>query len=289
MVPTPAWPKNSSRKSPPNILWCSRWDAPGQTSHDFQAPRGYPVSVVQPTDEAGFLRAKPVSSRVNTWRAFPSGGWKVDVFPYLAVRIRLSALDEPRTRVNLRLECTDGKTFTIPLTEKTKRKVKDTLHLPRPLTWEPGVWQSVLVDVRGLLRETREGEEFERLLDLKDLDEAARKEEALANAEKAVQKVVVNIVRFMAGPLPSGGRVDLQSVGVFAPWRPDDKITLGAYDASGIGGVTCKGSRSEDRAELVLVPKQLGALAGPDGWLEVRARDRAGNLSRAVHVPVQPK
>jgi hypothetical protein len=138
-----------------------------------------------------------------------------------------------------------------------------------------------------MIGEDREQEELEKLLNIKDLDK--RREEAALKVDEALQQLVVKTMRFTATGLPKGGRLELQSFFIMAPWRPDDKVTVSAYDASGIAGIVSRGNSETKSEKLVLAPHSLASAADAHGWLEIRAQDKAGNLSRPIHLPVTPR
>ena len=101
---------------------------------------------------------------------------------------------------------------------------------------------------------------------------------------KEMKKKKVALLRFRQKSAKGPLALDLQSLYVFAPWQAKDEVKMDGFDASGMGGVTWT---YEDVTESMSVfPAALSGSEDGNRWIIMRARDRAGNLSMPLRVPL---
>ena len=80
--------------------------------------------------------------------------------------------------------------------------------------------------------------------------------------------------------------LELQNMYIFSAWKEEDMVKLKAFDASGIDGMSWSYEAQTD--SMALAPATMTGTEGINRWVVMRARDRAGNLSMPIHVPVGP-
>jgi hypothetical protein len=97
------------------------------------------------------------------------------------------------------------------------------------------------------------------------------------------EPIVLKSLAFISTGTATNFCQDLQSVFVFSPWQKNDLIQMDAYDESGIDGIAWESA--QHAPELSLTPATLPGSADGNGWMTLRVRDRAGNLSTPLHVP----
>jgi hypothetical protein len=135
---------------------------------------------------------------------------------------------------------------------------KDQISMPQSIAWQSNVWHGVTLDLPKVLASK---------LTAKEMDDIP-----IENIRLRQQKGDADAV------------LDLQSIFVFAPWQPEDKVKVHAYDASGIEGITW--SYEDTTESTVVAPATLMAESQGNRWMMMRAVDRAGNPSAPIRLPV---
>ena len=77
----------------------------------------------------------------------------------------------------------------------------------------------------------------------------------------------------------------LQSLAIHREWSADDTIEIDAYDVSGMDGMTVQAEY--DTQGSVVSPIKLQKTGAR--WMMVKAKDKAGNLTRPYRFPVIEK
>ena len=132
-----------------------------------------------------------------------------------------------------------------------------------PIAWQSNTWHSVFVDLSELASQRTKGEEI---------------------AKQPVTKLMVHQEGGDKGEV-----LHLQGLSIFAQWNPEDKVVLNAYDQSGMDGVSWRfepAATGPTTGSLTVTPALLKARDQGRGWLIMQARDKAGNLSVPLRVPV---
>ena len=185
--------------------------------------------------------------------------WDPDKHPWLAISFRT-------------LDTTRGlKPFTIAFNTGPRRPrgIKDAHTLNLSVTnhlayvigeveCTTGVWQDVLINVRDFLRD-----ETEERKDTPDL----------------------TYLSFFFAPKAQGGKVQIRSFSILAPWNSDQLIPIKAYDLSSIKGLIWAGGESENTG---LRPANLALPADDPYWFRFRISDRSGNLTDTWMLPIPP-
>ena len=237
---------------PSNILWTTAWEVPSETRTFFTAHGNTGLTLVRTPGEAPWLSVRPPATTGGVVVAF-SPRWRVKAYPNLAFRIRRPALDAgPKARIDLVLDLDTNRAVTVALTPGdpgTNRMV-----LSRPITWASNTWASVTMDVSKVL----------------------------ADAGIAGHGTAIRSLGVMMSGLNTNVPVHLQSVFVFAPWKSDDRVAMDGYDESGIAGVTWETAQQTDGTDVApATPEGNG-----EGWATLRMRDKAGNASTPLYLPM---
>ena len=248
-----------STRYPDTILCFTDWrDKPprgGRRRVRFAGTSKGKVEWVREPGKAPYFSTLTAKKRGEVAVDVQSSKWILANHPYLAFRIRRPKIqDGEKTRIDMVLDLSDGKSCEVSLThdDKGKRRVP----LPEPIPWRENVWFSVTLDLRNLLRE---------LL-----------------TETKLAKLEVRRIRFSRSDAPDELPLHLQDLFVFTSWQEGDKVRVLAYDASGMAGITTDYLSTDG---MLFLPTVDGMPAPPNGWMELKARDRAGNLSHPVRFP----
>jgi hypothetical protein len=223
------------------------------------------VEIVAPEGEEPFVRSWSSNGIDRVTLRVP--GWRLATRPYFSARLRLPALRESDPlKLDVVLQCDNGMVLTVPLNEA--ESFERALRTPVEKPWEAGVWQGVCIDVTQALA----GEDTSDML------------------RQAAFVESVSITRTDGGDRKP---LDLQAVCVHGAWQAGDALALKAYDASGIGEVLWEYTDGEGRRVErgscpgdSVAPADLPFTPRRDGWLKLHVRDKAGNLSLPVRVPV---
>ena len=131
-------------------------------------------------------------------------------------------------------------------------------RLLAPIEWQSNVWQSVFIHLPTLLKDDFTPGE--------------------------IQSSIVKSLSFTMTNAPPHCRFHLQNVFVFGDWSKNYKFKLNGYDASGIGGTTWTYEGITSLTEFS--PENFNAPDAGPGWIIMRLRDKAENLSSPVRLPV---
>jgi hypothetical protein len=239
---------------PSNIFWKTGWEINSENRPFFVPQGACTTTVVRKDGEAPYL-ALVSGSATGTMTCAFTPKWNVQKYPYLAFRLRHPAQDPkdpPSIRVALVTE--SGVTNNCALADIPSAARQAS---PPPSTWQSNVWQSFTLDVAGLFKGKRPAGTSE--------------------------PIVLKSLAFISTGTATNFCQDLQSVFVFSPWQKNDLIQMDAYDESGIDGIAWESA--QHAPELSLTPATLPGSADGNGWMTLRVRDRAGNLSTPLHVP----
>lgn len=198
-----------------------------------------------------------MNDKAHIWMDVKHLKWTLDAHPYLAFRIRrpLYAPDES-TEIALHLEFDDKTRLPIVIEGRRRSRRRRPDY---PVSWESNVWHAVTLDLPAILGPQLSAEQ-------------------LQNAQ-------VQVLRLRVQQAPKDYPLHLQSVFVFAGWNEADTVRVNAYDASGMGGVTWE--YEADATGMEIAPAFPFEAGIRNGWIAMFARDRAGNLTYPVHIPIQ--
>ena len=243
---------------PENILWCSAWEDPTETDVRFKGRHRDPIVLVREPGEEPYLSTESVQKKGDVYLDLAKTPWLPDAHPYLAFQIRRPAADaSPDTRLDLVFGCDPKQTYTLSLTHPEDGS--DRINLPEPLAWQPDTWIGLVLDIRALL--------------------AARQPDP-----EAIRNLKITSLHFERSNIEDKVPLHLRSLFIFSEWKPEHTVTLDAYDVSGIEGVSWE---CEPRAgRMGLAPGTLWGPGAKGVWVVLSVRDRAGNVSVPVRVPV---
>jgi hypothetical protein len=190
--------------------------------------------------------------------------WRLGTHPYLAFRVRRSIVpQDDKTRIAVVLGMDEKKSVSVPLTNATSRRYRS---VPYPaIPWQSNTWHSVCIDLPEIAKRRLTAKEIENLK--------------------------VNSLQVRVSKAAEKEELHLQSVFIFAPWGKEDTAVLRGHDVSGMAGLAWQyeGSAATEPVEVKgFTCKPASLPAPPDGaeWLVLRARDRAGNPSAPVRMPL---
>ena len=241
-----------STSYPSNMFCTTAWEVNSEIRPFFTAQNATTTTLVRKTGEAPYLAFTVPAGTGGVVRAF-SPKWNVRTHPYLAFRLRQpgpGTNDLSRVKIVLEFEPTNSLAFAL-----TNAQIG--VNRPLPATGLSNEWQSFAFDVSALLK-GRVTAEIIKAPIVKSM---------------ALISVETNSVAF-----------NLNSVYIFAPWGRGNRIDLDAYDESGIGGIDWESTHQA--TAMGLEPAAVPATADGAGWITLRARDKAGNLSTPLYVPI---
>lgn len=245
-----------SASYPSNIFWTTAAARIGETNPSFTSRSGGTTTLECQPGEAPYLTLASGSSTGAMTHLF-SPKWNVDQYPCLAFQLRHPVLisnENPRVAIILETEATN--TFKFSLSEIPADAI---LHAPpKPLTWASNAWQSFIIDAGKLIKNQQPA--------------------------GSTNQFVVKSLTFITDGNAKRCQQQLQSVFVFASWKTNDLIKMDAYDESGIAGIQWKDTLQTNGTSLT--PYSLPASVKETGWLTLRVRDKAGNLSLPLHIPI---
>ena len=249
-------------KFPPNVMWCTGWESQARDASQFRNASGVTTTLVRKPDEEPYLEVKSTTTKGYVAHQFSDRKWSLKEYPFLAFRVRIP---KPASgygngpRLTLRLMSDKRHSYLIPITHTSYRH-RRYVHtdIPENLDQEPDIWHSITIDFREALQSQLPSSDIDRL--------------------QITQLALVQD----GTKLP----FHLQSLYIFSAGRPEDKVTVDAFDVSGIDGVAVEFIGHTDDMEISAA--SLGVQTMRWGWLLLRARDKAGNLSTPIRVPAWP-
>lgn len=242
---------------PTNVLWTTAWEADSESRLFFTPSDKTATKLVRTNGELPYLSAEVQSRTGGVVYAFTTP-WMVQKHRYLAFRLRRPVMaTNDTTRIDLVLGIKPATNIVVALTSNDKRN-DGRLPFPKPVDWHPNVWESFTLDVAELLKDK--------------LPPDAAKELSVQSLAFVTINGVTNV------------SLHVQSVFVLAPWGAGDRVVMDAYDESGIGGIDWEATQRTE--QTALEPAALAVTSGMPEWVTMRARDKAGNLSTPLHLPV---
>ncbi len=254
---------------PKTVLYFNNWDGRRSDTLAFKALPAHRSGDVQVYNKAGqspclinyaYNKRSQISREVK---------WQPEQFPYLAFRLRLSAVPE-KMLLHVLLTTSGDVVYTISLTRPRKNVLE--LNRKQEFDWKPGTWQNFNFNVREMFLE------------------------AGLTAEE-MQKITIKSIDFRR--LRVEGREQLMLDDFFVYGLPEkadtvDELKWHAFDKSGLAGLELN-AFDQNAKELwqqsykVSEPLDLQALRAKSTgltWLSCAAKDKAGNLSIPFWLPL---
>jgi hypothetical protein len=253
-------------KRPPTVLPLGKsdnvlWSEPSLTALApfFGDSRNITAKTVA-TSDGNVLELTPSGEGGSFIQHTFSPAWDPDKYQWLALSFRTLEAVPSGTRP-FTLAFSTGPRRPRGIKDAHTMNFTDTNHLAY-VTGEtsrnPGEWNDVLVNVRDFLRN-----ETEEHKDTPDL----------------------TYISLYFSPKAKGGKIQIRSFAILAPWTSDHLIPLKAYDLSSIKGLVWSGGKSESTG---LRPANIALPATDPYWFRFRISDRRGNLTDTWMIPVPP-
>ena len=213
------------------------------------------MEIICKTQTEAFVRSDSQGKEADLAMRFDDPKWVISRYPFLSFRVRRPVMTAKETvKIDLAFDLSNGQTWTASLTQPVEGK--DRVNLPQAVPWESNKWHAVTINVYDLLKTK-----------IKEAD---------------LQTLGVTLLHFRRADAGEKHTLDLQNLFVYSKWKPGDIVTMDAYDASGIDGITVEGANKLNAMQVA--PASLGA--GNGGWAQLQARDKAGNLSVPIRIPL---
>jgi hypothetical protein len=233
---------------PTNVFWLASWEAAAEKTVYFTAVPPVPLEVIQTTNEPPYLRVNAGNKAVLS-AVIAKPNWVVKDYPNVALRIRRPLLAATNI-LQLAVEfTTTTNTVVVALTPKLAASRNYTL--PNPIVWRSNEWASVFLNL-----------------------EAVVKDQVPTQSMAGLTVKGLSIIQTSSAPVDP---FHLQSVFVYAPGVPIDQVRLNAYDISGLNRAVVGYENAAGQP--------VGAPSMP-GWVVFQAKDKAGNLTMPLRVPV---
>ena len=188
-----------------------------------------------------------------------SPAWDPDKHPWIALSFRTLGIPEGTRPFTLAFNTgprrprgiKDAHTLDLTSTNHLAYVVGDT-------SCATGVWHDILINARDFLRD-----ETEEHKDTPDL----------------------TYLSLYFSPRTKGGKVQIRSFAILAPWTSDHLIPLKAYDLNSIKGLVWQGGEAEQTG---VRPANLALPKTDPYWFRFRVSDRRGNLTDTWMIPIPP-
>ncbi|OPZ29380.1 MAG: hypothetical protein BWZ02_01017 [Lentisphaerae bacterium ADurb.BinA184] len=267
---------------PPTVLWATAWEPPLVKVHDWTAGREAQIELLRRPAEVPCLQVRAPRGQAEIVRRFDAPVWELQKHPLVGFRLRRPGQTAgDKAQLAFTVELSGGQKLAFSLTHSDKNP--PGVQPPWKTEWTPGQWRGFAFNLRELVLDALTAELREKAGAAKEL-----KDEPPAETRKRAEKTMAGMRVLQAGfrleGAPEQYLIQVQSVVIYSPWA-GESVALDAYDASGVAGLTVRGSADWPVAALACKPAELRAGSGPDGWVELLPRDKAGNLGLPVAVP----
>ena len=239
-----------------NILWMQ----PTLTALEplFPANRNLTAATVA-TPDGHVLEIAPNGERNSFIQHAFSPAWDPDKHPWIAVSFRM--LDIPEGLRPFTLSFNTGPRRPRGIKDAHTLDLTNTNHLTYVIgatSCTTGVWHDILINARDFLRD-----ETEEHKDTPDL----------------------TYLSLFFPPRAKGGKIQIRSFAILAPWTSDHLIPLKAYDLSSVKGLVWQGGEAEQTG---IRPANLERPQNDPHWFRFRISDRRGNLTDTWMIPIPP-
>ncbi len=246
---------------PSNVLHWIAWESDQETSSQLVA--SHPLRLIRKPGEEAYATVSLPEGHATLTIPLAHRRWTLDRYPYLAFRLRhpdLHAADDFHLRFQLVLA--GGRKISLWLTSPPPQgqAQQEPSVVVSDLAWTSNRWVTATLDLPQRLQAILGESNFQ----------TARIEQVALDVYNRRKRAVL----------------DVQTLVIFGPWRPEDSIHIEAFDESGTEDIICAQERLLNGPAVA--PAQLARSDAGNRWMVMRARDRAGNLSRPVSVPLGP-
>ncbi len=254
-------PARLSVRYPTNIFWRTAWDTEAERTPGFTGRSGLQVELVRGTNEPPFLRVSGTNGVIQL-ATNDKPGWRVEAFPYLALRIRRPIVENPGTPVSLSLALGFSRTNTVIVPLIAMKRSPRHYILSEPIDWRSNVWQSVFLDLADMVKDRVPTQSLATL---------------------TVKSLSIHYTTAAAV-----SQFHVQSVYAYGPGSPRDRVRIENYDVSGLDPIGVDYETPDGRLiDPTAFANDPGAVCRPPrAWALLYARDKAGNSAAPIRVPV---
>lgn len=265
---TPPTPTSARVRPGNNPRWLRLALGKHAATSFFSADRYTRYTHVSDFGDYGALEMTPIHPRSAPTLAFGKTPWIPSEHPWLALSLCAThaMVEADKAAVTVTLHAAKDQKFTVngkptdhirlPLIAEPSEALKSRYakSLIGKIDWTTNRWNDMLIDVR-------------RLADPE------------TGALPAIASVELGFAR------EKNLRVRIRSMAVMAPWEPETRLHFTAHDASGMGGIVWPGGET-DRMEVA--PATLPSSEDGLPWRRLRLRDKPGNTTPEIYLPVPP-
>ncbi len=239
-----------------NVFFNTAWEGREEKKQYFTAAKNNPTQIVHEWNERPFLNTRTHRAEGTVTLSFPNPGWSLEKHPYLAFRLRQRRLNRSNpAKIDLVIKLENNETVRVSLTQA--ETTDEALALSEPIEWEVRHWHSVFLNLPEILQNA-----------------------GLETSDRQVQSIA-----FDRSDTRNREHLDIKDLYVFGNWTQDDTIAIDAYDRSGIDGLEWAFlDRTDETLSDLHDPREPAP--GAKGWLVLRVRDRAQNLSLPLRIPM---
>ncbi len=248
-----------------SVHWFWNWDGCRNKSVVFSAGRYNTISVVHTQGNSPFIQTQTYRSAGDLSRAVQ---WKPATHPWLSFRLCLPVRNKA-TKLHVILTTAAKKSYSISLT--TPSKARTELNRTRTFTWRNNKWQRFSFNVKDMLK-------------------------AAGVTDAAIAGMTITKVNFTRRGAQHKESLYLDDFFIHGPARDPGKPDLfkwRAYDASGVASLEIASVDAGDKilwtrsvTDTDLDLNTLRPKIGKHAWLKCRAKDKAGNLSVPLWLPL---
>ncbi len=248
-------------RMPRNVLWSSYKFSSGEKYNALRPDKHTTLSFAEEFGKEPYMVLSSDRSKASAQLILDSirrKKWSIANYPYIAMRLRRPVIPErDKSKTDLVIVMQDETEFILPL--DNKRKGAKVIHLAEPIKWVEGQWHPIIIDLREVLKEKIAEDRF-------DISTIAQ-------------------VNFEHRLLSEQEVLHMQSVFIYSDWMPEHKLRLDAFDKSGTDGLVWDADGSS--STMTIAPSKVNEAALLGDWMTISARDRAGNRSYPLRIPLR--
>lgn len=265
---------------PDNLSTALYWEGHESPRLRVEPGRGNTTTIVHPENGMPHLRTLSYSKRGII--TIETKKWNPKQHPMLSVRLRRPTIPkDSESTTQLILNYGEKDRLLVPI--DFRRRNRAAINLDDPVDWEAGEWATITLNVYDKLEK--------------------------AVGRRKASDILITSVDLFRKDTVDNEPIDMYGFTIYRPWEADHSITLGAYDASGLAGLQWsyldydRDAEPEADAEgkdvspprviasgysdsFTLTPAELDLERVPNGWLRLQSKDKAGNLSVPLLLPM---
>jgi hypothetical protein len=248
-----------SVRYPTNVCWALSASKPQNLSHGLAPMRQTGLQVTYDDDGSPYV-VMQVRRQGGFTHSFPSPSfWNVAQYPWLGLCLRRTgSAAEATIEFDIVVEIKGLGRRAISLTDR--KRGKGRLVLPTAVAWSTNAWQEVILNISDLLRQE------------------------LPRANLAAHPI--KSLGISLGKIKNNGSLAIREMIVFSAWNDQHRVTVDAFDASGLASTPTQELLGDGR--IVLAPMAFAERATAGTWTLMTVADKAGNRSYPLRIPFIP-